>query len=172
MKHDVFRKKIWPLTDKLFRLALSITGNRQDAEDVVQDAMFNMWEKRENWNSINNLEAYCFRSTANIAIDKISLKENQLESIPENFDFPENNPSVQDYLEKEEQLTLLENFIRQLPEKQRAIFQLREVEEFTYKQIAEILNVSEEQVKVNLFRSRQKLKEFFEKKFENEGRKN
>jgi RNA polymerase sigma-70 factor (ECF subfamily) len=172
MKHDIFRKKILPLTDKLFRLALSVTGNKQDAEDVVQDAMFNIWKKREDWNEIHNLEAYCFRSTINIAIDKISLKDNQQESIPDNFDFPENTPSAQDYLEKKEQMASLKNFIRQLPEKQQTIFQLREVEEFTYKQIAEILNISEEQVKVNLFRARQKLRDFFENNNENERRRN
>jgi RNA polymerase sigma-70 factor (ECF subfamily) len=41
---------------------------------------------------------------------------------------------------------------------------LREIEDLSYKQIAEVMNISEEQVKVNLFRIRQKLKEFFERK--------
>ena len=162
MKQDKFRKNILPIVDKLFRLALSITGNRQDAEDVVQDTLFYIWRKKEDWDSILDMEGYCFRSTRNIAIDKISLKENQQESIPDNFDIPEQKSSVQDLLEVEEEMVWLENCIKQLPEKQRTIFQLREVEGFSYKQIAEILNISEEQVKVNLFRLRQKLKDFFE----------
>ena len=162
MKQDKFKKNILPIVDKLFRLALSITGNKQDAEDVVQDTMFHLWRKKEEWNSILDMEGYCFRSTRNIAIDKISLKENQQESIPDNFDVPEQKSSVQDLLETEEEMVWLESCIKQLPEKQKTIFQLREVEGFSYKQIAEILNISEEQVKVNLFRSRQKLKDFFE----------
>ncbi len=162
MKQDKFRNKILPLVDKLFRLALSITGNKEDAEDVVQDTLFNVWKKKEKWDSIGNLEAYCFRSTRNIALDKISLKENQQETLDETYDIPEIRLSAQDHLEQEEQMLFLEEFIRTLPEKQRTIFQLREIEELSYKQIAEIINVSEEQVKVNLFRSRQKLKVFFE----------
>ncbi|MDR0865335.1 MAG: RNA polymerase sigma factor [Candidatus Symbiothrix sp.] len=161
MKQDKFRNRILPLVDKLFRLALSITGNKQDAEDVVQDTLFKVWKKKDEWDSIHNLEAYCYRSTRNIAIDKISLKENQQEALDERYDIPETNANIQVRLEQEEQLHLLETFIRKLPEKQRTIFQLREIEEMTYKEIAEVMRISEEQVKVNLFRSRQKLKEFF-----------
>jgi RNA polymerase sigma-70 factor (ECF subfamily) len=164
MKQDRFKKNILPLIDRLFRLALSITGNKQDAEDVVQDTLFQIWQKREEWDTIRNMEAYCFRSTRNHAIDKISLKENQQESIPDRFDVPEYKSGIQEQLEEKEQAEMLEEQIRRLPEKQRTIFQLRTVEEFTYKQIAEMLNLPEEQVKVNLFRARQKLKAFFEEK--------
>jgi RNA polymerase sigma-70 factor (ECF subfamily) len=163
MKQDNFGNKILPLTDKLFRLALSITGNRQDAEDVVQDTLLKVWKKKDEWGAIDNLEAYCYRSTRNIAIDKISLKGNQQEAWDGNFDVPEQQSSIQEQLEQEEQMLLLENFIWRLPEKQRTIFQLRETEDLSYKQIAEIMAISEEQVKVNLFRARQKLKEFFER---------
>ncbi|MDR0542642.1 MAG: RNA polymerase sigma factor [Dysgonamonadaceae bacterium] len=162
MKQDYFRNKILPLSDKLFRLALSITGNRQDAEDVVQDALLNVWKKSE-WETVENPEAYCFRSVRNIAIDKISLKENRQEAWNDDYDKPDAAASVQERLEREEQLFLLENVIRQLPEKQRTVFQLREAEELNYRQIAEVMNISEEQVKVNLFRARQKIKTFFER---------
>jgi RNA polymerase sigma-70 factor (ECF subfamily) len=164
MKQDKFRNRIVPLVDKLFRLALSITENKQDAEDVVQDMLLNVWKKREEWDAIANLEAYCFRSTRNIAIDKISLKQNQQEALTDDYDIPEIKSNAQEQLELEEQLALLENFVKRLPEKQRTIFQLREVEDLSYRQIAEVMKISEEQVKVNLFRIRQKLKEFFEGK--------
>ena len=163
MKQDYFRNKILPLSDQLFRLALSITGNRQDAEDVVQDTLLNVWKKRDEWETIENPEAYCYRSVRNIAIDKISLKENQQEAWNDAYDEWDRGVSAQERLEEEEHLLLLENFIRRLPEKQRTIFQLREVENLSYRQIAETMNISEEQIKVNLFRARQKIKAFFER---------
>ncbi|KAA6302128.1 MAG: ECF RNA polymerase sigma factor SigE [Candidatus Ordinivivax streblomastigis] len=162
MKQDKFNKKIWPMADKLFRLALSITGNRQDAEDVLQDTLFKVWKKHEEWKAIDNLEAYCYRSARNIALDKLALKENQQEAWDEDYDLPEIKSNAQEQLEEEEQRLRLEEAIRRLPEKQRTVFQLREVEELTYKQIAESLNISEEQVKINLFRARQKLRTFLE----------
>ncbi|MDR0413732.1 MAG: RNA polymerase sigma factor [Dysgonamonadaceae bacterium] len=162
MKQDKFRNRILPLGDKLFRLALRITGNRQDAEDVVQDMLLNIWKKKGEWDSIANLEAYCFRSTRNLALDKMSSQQHQQGTFDENQDIPEIGSNIQEQLEQEEQLALLENYVNRLSEKQRTIFQLREVEGLSYKQIAGIMTISEEQVKVNLFRLRQKLKEFFE----------
>jgi RNA polymerase sigma-70 factor (ECF subfamily) len=164
MKNDKLRKQILPMIDKLFRLALSITGNKQDAEDVVQDMLFQVWQKRADWDSIQNMEAYCFRSTRNIALDSIALKGKRTETIPDNFDIQERKFSAQDKLEAEEQVAILEKCIRRLPEKQRTVFQLRAVEGFSYKQIAETLNIHESEVKVNLFRARQKLKEFFDER--------
>jgi RNA polymerase sigma-70 factor (ECF subfamily) len=151
------------LTDKLFRLAMSITGNREDAEDVVQDALLNVWKKQEDGLDIQNVEAYCFRSVRNIAIDKIALSDNQSLTWDENYDVPSTTKTAQELLEQAEQMEMLERCIRQLPEKQRTIFQLREVEELSYKEIAETMNFSEEQVKVNLFRARQKLRELLTK---------
>jgi RNA polymerase sigma-70 factor (ECF subfamily) len=162
MKQDKFKKNILPIIDRLFRLALSITGNKQDAEDVVQDTLFQVWQRKNDWEAILNLEAYCFRATRNNAINKISLKANQQESIPDHFDIPEYKSNMQELLEEKEQAAMLEKYIRQLPEKQQTILQLRTIEELSYKQIAEVLNLTEEQVKVNLFRARQKLKVFFE----------
>ena len=150
------------MVDSLFRLALSITGNRQDAEDVVQDTLFKVWRKKDDWEAIDNLEAYCYRSTRNIALDKLALKENQQEAWDDAFDIPEVTTNAHEQLEADEQMAQLEEAIRRLPEKQRTVFQLREVEELSYKEIAESLHITEEQVKITLFRARQKLKAFFE----------
>lgn len=162
MRQDKFRKSILPIIDRLFRLAFSITKNKEDAEDVVQDVLFNVWKKKAEWEHIENMEAYCFRSTRNMALDKLALMENNLEEIPENYDYPALGEDVQWKIEVKDQISLLENWVENLPEKQQTIFRLREVEELSYKEIAVILNISEEQVKINLFRIRQKLKEYFD----------
>lgn len=161
MSSDIFQKKVLPHADKLFRLAISITGNRQDAEDIVQDVLLKIWNKKGIWDEIDNWESYCIRSVRNLALDKMELKDNQQLSIPEGFDVGESRADIQTLLEKEEQMSLLEQYIQQLPEKQRTVFQLREIEEMNYKEIATALNMTQEQVKINLFRARQKIKEYF-----------
>ncbi|MCL1933360.1 MAG: sigma-70 family RNA polymerase sigma factor [Candidatus Azobacteroides sp.] len=150
-----------PITDKLFRLALSITGNKEDAEDVVQDVLLQLW-KKEDWEKIENLEAYCFRSTRNRALDTIALKDNQTEAFPDNFDCPIQE-DIEHKVETQEQMDQVEKWLAELPEKQQTIFRLREAEELSYKEIALILNITEEQVKINLFRLRRKLKEYFDR---------
>jgi len=162
IRQDKFRKNILPVIDRLFRLAFSITKNKEDAEDVVQDVLFNVWKKKAEWENIGNMEAYCFRSTRNMALDKLALMENNLEEIPENQDYPALGEDVQRKIEIDEQMNLLENWVQKLPEKQQTIFRLREVEELSYKEIAVILDISEERVKITLFRIRRRLKEYFD----------
>jgi RNA polymerase sigma-70 factor (ECF subfamily) len=162
IRQDKFKKNILPLIDRLFRLAFSITKNKEDAEDVVQDVLFNVWKKKTEWENIDNMTAYCFRSIRNTALDKLALMENNLEEIPENYDYPALGEDVQRKIEVRDQMDLLENWVKNLPEKQQTIFRLREIEELSYKEIAVILTISEEQVKINLFRLRRKLKEYFD----------
>jgi len=161
MGQNKFKTTLLPIRDKLFRLALSITGNKEDAEDVVQDVLLHIL-KKDDWENIENLEAYCFRSTRNRALDTIALKENQVLAFPDNFDYPLQE-DIERKMEAQEQIDLIENWLTKLPEKQQTIFRLREVEELSYKEIASILNIKEEQVKTILFRIRRKLKEYFDK---------
>jgi RNA polymerase sigma-70 factor (ECF subfamily) len=160
MRQNKFKAALLPIIDKLFRLALSITGNKEDAEDVVQDVLLQIW-KKEDWEKIENIEAYCFRSTRNRALDTIALKDNRIEEFPGDFDYPAQD-SIERKIEAQEQIDIIEKWLTKFPEKQQTIFRLREVEELSYKEIALILNITEEQVKINLFRLRRKLKEYFD----------
>ncbi len=163
MNIEKFKNIVLPLKDKLFRLAFSITGSREDAEDIVQDTMLRVWNKQEVWENIENLEGYCMRSTRNIALDKIALTDNKHEDLPDSFIENEHKDRPDEVFEKSDQLNLIHQLIARLPEKQRTIMQLRDVEELSYKDIAEIMNITEEQVKVSLFRARQKVKEHFKR---------
>ena len=148
-----------PLKDKLFRLALRITFDRAEAEDVVQDTMIRVWNKREEWTQFGSIEAYCLTVAKNLAIDRSQKKEAQnVELIPEMEEESEISGPY-DQLVNNERMSIIHRLINELPEKQRLIMQLRDIEGESYKEIAKILNLTEEQVKVNLFRARQKVKQ-------------
>ena len=57
MKTMDFRTDVLPLKDKIFRLALRITLDRQEAEDITQETLIKVWEKRDEWHQIQNMEA-------------------------------------------------------------------------------------------------------------------
>ena len=59
MKKISFRTDVLPLKNELFRLALRITLNREDAEDVVQETMIRVWNRRDQWEQIESIEAFC-----------------------------------------------------------------------------------------------------------------
>lgn len=158
MQEISFRDDILPLKDKLFRLALRITFDRAEAEDIVQDTLIRVWNKREEWQQMDSVEAYCMAVARNLAIDRSQKMEAQnVELTPETQEMPD--ASVPDrQMEQDEQLSIVHRLINELPEKQRSIVQLRDIEGKSYKEIAEVLGLTEEQVKVNLFRARQRIK--------------
>lgn len=159
MQEISFRNDILPLKDKLFRLALRITLDRAEAEDVVQDTMIRVWNKREEWPQFESIEAYCLVVAKNLAIDRSQKKEAQnVELTPEMAEAPDASGPY-DQLIGNERMRLIHQLINELPEKQRLIMQLRDVEGESYKEIAKVLSLTEEQVKVNLFRARQKVKQ-------------
>ena len=156
-----FRRDILPLKDKLFRLALRITFDRAEAEDIVQETLIRVWSKRDEWPQFSSVEAYCLTVARNLAIDRSERMEaRNVELTPETEQMPDAS-SPHERLVGKERLQLLRRLVARLPEKQRAVLQLRDVEEKSYKEIAEVLGITEEQVKVNLFRARQKVKQQF-----------
>jgi RNA polymerase sigma-70 factor (ECF subfamily) len=161
MKKISFRNDVLPLKNELFRLALRITLNRAEAEDVVQETMIKVWNRRDRWNEIESIEAFCLTICRNIALDKMKKAENQNQSLNDDHDAPDrsyfSNPEAQ--AEQRDKILLIRRLINNLPEKQRSVMQLRDFEGKSYKEIAEILAISEEQVKINIFRARQTIKQ-------------
>lgn len=159
MQEISFRDDILPLKDKLFRLALRITFDRAEAEDVVQDTMIRVWNKREEWTQFGSIEAYCLTVVKNLAIDRSQKKEAQNVELTPEMEEESEASGPYDQLINKERMSIIHRLINELPEKQRLIMQLRDIEGESYKEIAKILNLTEEQVKVNLFRARQKVKQ-------------
>ncbi len=162
MQEISFRNNILPLKDRLFRLALQITLDRAEAEDVVQETMIRVWNHREEWAELGSLEAYCLTVARNLAIDRSQKKDAQALELTEGLEQAAADPvTPYDKLVGKERLRLVQEIISRLPEKQRQILLLRDVEGKSYKEIARTVCITEEQVKVNLFRARQKVKQKF-----------
>ena len=141
----------------MYRLALRITLNSQEAEDVVQDVIIKLWKMREQLEGVDNLEAYTLRMVRNLALDRQRMKVNQTENI-DGMDFLSSS-SVEASIETEERISNIRQAMERLPEKQRIAMQLRDFESRSYKEIADIMEITEEQVKVNIFRARQAIRQ-------------
>ena len=159
MQEISFRNDILPLKDKLFRLALRITMDRAEAEDVVQDTMIRVWNKRDEWQQFESVEAYCLIVAKNLAIDRSQKKDAQNVELSPEMAEEADTSGPYDRLVNNERMKIIHRLIDELPEKQRLIMQLRDIEGESYKDIAKVLQLTEEQVKVNLFRARQKVKQ-------------
>ena len=158
MQEISFRNDILPLKDKLFRLALRITSDRAEAEDVVQETLIRVWNKRDEWAQFNSIEAFCLTVARNLAIDRSQKSEAQNIELTTETQEMSDGSTPERQLERSEQMDLVRKLINELPEKQRTIIQLRDIEEKSYKEIADVMQLTEDQVKVTLFRARQRIK--------------
>ncbi|MBR4276524.1 MAG: RNA polymerase sigma factor [Prevotella sp.] len=151
------KRDILPLKNIMYRLALRITLNSQEAEDIVQDVIIKLWKQQSGGTHIDNLEAYTMRMVRNLALDRQRMKVNQTENI-DGMDFS-GTSSVEDAIENDERIDSIRKAMDALPEKQRVAMQLRDFEGRSYKEIADIMEITEDQVKVNIFRARQTIRQ-------------
>jgi len=163
MKQIDFRTDILPLKNELYRLALRITLCHADAEDVVQETMLKVWNRREQWQQIDSIEAFCLAICRNLALDKAKRAERQNEQLDESHAPQDHSYAAnpEELAVRRDQVALVRKLIDQLPEKQRSCMQLRDIEGKSYKEIAAVLDINEQQVKVNIFRARQAIKQKF-----------
>lgn len=164
MKTIDFRHDLLPLKDRIFRLALRITLNRAEAEDVTQDVILRVWEQRETLAEVRSLEAYMLTMARNLALDRCAKAENANLSLDDvTTDAPDNASQPDEALERDEKLKRVHEIFNALPEQQRTALQLREIEGLSYREVADMMNISEANVKVIIFRARQAIKKQFDK---------
>ena len=162
MKKVSFRNDVLPLKDILYRLALRITLDSAEAEDIVQDTLIRIWNRREQWDEIENIEAFALTICRNLALDRAEKQENNhLELDEQRMERPDQAPPPLDPAQQHDRIKLVRQLVDSLPEKQRSCVQLRDFEGKPYKEIADILGITEQQVKVNIFRARQTIKQRF-----------
>ena len=161
MKNISFRDDVLPLKNVLYRLALRITLSREEAEDIVQDTLLKVWNRRDDWHDIDSIEAFSLTVCRNLSLDRIKKASGQPVDTDEaaaeaEGDDPYEHAAQRDRVEQ------VRRIVDSLPEKQRSCMQLRDFEGKSYKEIALALAMSEEQVKVNIFRARQAVKQKFD----------
>jgi RNA polymerase sigma-70 factor (ECF subfamily) len=159
MNPEEFKIQVLPLKNKLYRLALRLLGKVEEAEDSVQDTLLKLWTKKDELENFQSVEAFAMTVTRNLCLDKIKSKAFQVERLP---DQPisisvQNDPS--EVMEYADMAGLIRRIVDELPEQQRSILQMRDIEEMEYEQIAEVLQMNVNAIRVNLSRARKKVRD-------------
>ncbi|MDN5200454.1 sigma-70 family RNA polymerase sigma factor [Fulvivirgaceae bacterium BMA10] len=158
MTLEDFKELVLPVKNKLFRFALSFLKNEEEAKDVVQEVLIKIWHKGKEISFYNNIEAWCMTMVKNQSLDKLKSKHFNLPGVDDHKEIATYAPDPHHYSELSDTMKLIENTIETLPEKQKYVIRLRDIEGFSYQEISEILELDLNQVKVNLFRARKKIK--------------
>lgn len=158
MDQNAFIHLVQPFQDKLFRLAKRLLVSREEAEDAAQEVMVRLWAKKKELPNYSSVEALAMTMTKNYCLDQLKAKRSANLRIEEKNQFAE-PVSLEKQIDDRDQLREVESWIAQLPEQQRLVLQLREIEQMEFEEIAQIMELSEANVRVSLSRARKFLRE-------------
>ncbi|WP_019038395.1 sigma-70 family RNA polymerase sigma factor [Psychroflexus tropicus] len=156
MASEFYSTEILPLQDKIFRFSRRLLSSETAAKDATQDVLLKLWKLRDQLNEVKNIEAYAMTMTKNKCYDVIKSKHHKtLELVHSNY--TNESSSLSSQIEARDEVSLVAKFIEALPEQQRAVIQLRDIEQFSNKEIEDILGMNSTSVRVALSRARKKI---------------
>jgi len=161
MVDNDFKTKVLPVSKKLLRFAVHFLKDEDQAKDAVQDVFLKLWQKKEELDQIENMEAFAMRMTRNRCLD--ILRANKIVPIDAETDrkLKQETVDVHSQFELNEAAGQVKNLINQLPEIQQKVMQLRDIEQLEYEEIAERTGLQINAIRVNLSRARKKVRDEF-----------
>lgn len=158
MNPEEFKIQVLPLKNKLFRLSLRMLGRVEEAEDSVQDAMVKLWTRKEDLKNYSSIEAFAMTITKNLCLDRIRSKSFQTEPLSER-QASGLKQDPEEMLERNDFTGFVTKIIGNLPDQQKTIMHMRDIEGLEYEQIAEVMELNVNAVRVNLSRARKKVRD-------------
>lgn len=162
MNQKEFLETVLPVKDKLYRLAKRLLVSSEEAEDAVQEVFLKLWKGKEKMKEYSNPEAFAVTMTKNYCLDRLKSKQaSNLKIVHSNYQHSDN---LQKKVELNDSVSMVFKVMDTLPEKQRMVMQLRDIEQFEFHEISEMLDINETAIRVNLSRARKTVREELIKK--------
>ena len=159
MNQNEFVKIITPFKDKLFRLAKRLLVSSEEAEDATQEVILKLWKNKDNLEDYKSIEAYSMTMTKNHCLDQLKAKRSgNLKLVHDNYIGSE--AGLERQIEAKDIFEWVEKAINELPEQQKLIIQMRDIEEYEFEEIAKIMNMNETAIRVALSRARKTIRAF------------
>ncbi len=154
---------VLPIKDNLYRLARRFLISNDEAQDAVQEVFLKLWKNKEAIKKYRSPEAFAYTMTKNYCLDRLKSKQaSNLKLVHTNF---ENRTDLEQHIEAKDGVSLLFKLMETLPEQQKTILHLRDVEQLEFAEIAKITNTSQANVRVALSRARKKIKDLLLKQY-------
>ncbi len=158
MTQAEFLHTVMPFKDKVFRLAKRLLVSREEAEDATQEILLKLWKNKKKMETYKNVEAFSMTMTKNFCLDKLKSKHAQnLKIVHSNYQ--DHTTSLQKQVELNDSVNWVGKIIEDLPEQQKIILQLRDVEQYDFSEIAKMLDMNETAIRVALSRARKTIRE-------------
>ena len=158
MNQTEFIHLVTPFKDKVFRLAKRLLVSTEEAEDATQEILVKLWNKNDGLEEYKSVEALAMTMTKNYCFDQLKSKRASNLKIVHN-NFTDREASLQQKVEDRDTLNWVEKIINDLPEQQKLIIQMRDIEQYEFEEIAKILEMNETAIRVALSRARKTIRE-------------
>ena len=158
MKQSEFLNLVMPIKDKLYRLAKRLLVSAEEAEDATQEILMKLWDGKSKIGSYRNVEAFAMTMTKNFCLDRLkSRQSSNLKLVHSNY--ADESISLQKEIELKDSVSWVERIMDELPEQQKMVLQLRDIEEYEFETIGELLEMNQTAVRVTLSRARKAVRE-------------
>lgn len=158
MTPQQFNEEILPLKDKLYRFACRLVEDADEAQDMVQEVFMRLWDRKGEIHQFRSIEAFAMTMTRNLCIDWLRTSGRLRKDDPSEMDLAD-PVTPYDLTEMRDTVTRINYLVNHLPEQQKMILHLRDIEGYDFDEIAAILGLNLNVIRVNLSRARKKIKE-------------
>ena len=158
MNQAEFIKTISPFKDKVFRLAKRLLVSIEEAEDATQEVLVKLWNNKEKLQGYGSVEAMAMTMTKNYCLDRLKSKQaSEMRIVHSNY--TDRQAGLQQQTEDRDSLDWAEKIMKNLPEQQKLIMQMRDIEQYEFEEIAKVMDMNETAVRVALSRARKTMRE-------------
>ncbi len=171
MKSVEFIEKVVPINRKLYRFAYRLLANKEEAEDIVQETFMRLWNKRKNLTEYKSIDAFAMIITKNLCIDSLKSRNRNVLDVESPFNSTD-QISPYEKTELADSVRNVNQIIDNLPDQQKMIIQLRDIEGYSFEEIAVIMDLNINAIRVNLSRARKKVRDNLTKKYDYELKRN
>ncbi len=160
MELEQFKTDIIPLRAKLLNYARKLTDGASDAEDAVQEVMLKLWDIRHRLGEYRSVEGLAMTMTHHQCMDMYRKRQPDIVSIDQIKELGQNK-TPEHLLEEKDEFRMMRILIDTLPNLQRTILLMKDVQEYETTEIAEITGCNSEAIRSNLSRARKKLRDMY-----------
>ena len=156
-----FKTSVLPISNKLLRFATHFLKDEDEAKDVVQDVFLKLWQKKDELGKIENIDAFAMQMTKNRCLDVIRARKVVPIDTETGRKLKEQSVDVHSKVELSESAKQIHMLIQRLPDLQRIVMHMRDIEQLSYDEIAEATELKINAIRVNLSRARKKVRDEF-----------
>lgn len=154
-----FKTKVLPAKQKLYRMALFLLQNKEEAEDILQDVFLKLWTNKHKLHAYSSIEAFAMTITKNLCLDKLKARKHKFMVDVTDLELGSADITPYQRYEQADQVDKVQELLQLLPEQQRLILHLRDVEGYAYDEIEQVTGMQVNAIRVALSRARKSVRD-------------